>query len=279
MASKYGISLAELRSFSGIDSSLIDDANLQRLLEQAEFASERDINCVCVPTTRIDLFEGDVTNRIRLIRNPVLKVRALKISDEDIDLDNIRLDSNSGLVWLENTAEYNVTRKRFGNRNLVRIKYDFGLLENTDVQVDNLEALEAGSNVVISVADASVFSVNDFVEIKGFDSKVEVFKVTAVDEEEDTITADVLSSGHEANSLMTVLRVPMVFKNLVMLNASLYGAANIIGSSYDIIVSYGLGDLSVNKGVPYPHWNTSIMRFAQARKELLEGFKIRVAVF
>ena len=277
MASKYGISLAELRSFSGIDSTLIDDTNLQRLLEQGEFASERDINCVCVPTTRIDLFEGDVTNRIRLVRNPVLKVRALKISDEDIDLDNIRLDCNSGLVWLENTAEYNVTRKRFGNRNLVRVKYDFGLLENTDTQVDNVSALVAGSSVSIEVADSSVFSVNDFVEIKGFDSKVEVFKVSSVPDATH-IVADVLSCGHEANSLMTVLRVPMVFKNLVMLNASLYGAANIIGSSYDIVVSYGLGDMSVNKGVPYPHWNTSIMRFAQARQDLLKTFRPRSVV-
>lgn len=277
MASKYGVSLDELRSFSGIDSTLIDDTNLQRLLEQGEFASERDINCVCVPTTRIDFFEGDLTNRIMLNRNPVLKVRALKISDEDVDLDEVRLDSNNGIVWLETDADYNYTRVQFGNRNLVRVKYDFGLMENTSVQSENVGALEAGSNVSIEVSDSSVFSEDDYVEVKGFDSKIEVFKVSDVPDSTH-IVADVLSNSHEAESLLTLLRVPMVFKNLVMLNASLYGAANIIGSSYDIIVSYGLGDMSVNKGVPYPHWNTSIMRFAQARQDLLKTFRPRSVV-
>jgi len=255
MASRYDVSVASVRSYSGIDSSLISDDALLDLIEQAEYASERDINCRCVPTTIVDLIQGDSTNRIKLDRNPVLKVRALKISDTSVDVDDVRIDSNSGFVWLENDADVRVALKRFGLRNLVRIKYDYGLLEATTVQDENVSALESGDSVSIEVSDSSVFSEDDYVEIKGFDSKVEVFKVDSVPDSTH-IVADNLSTSHEAESLLTLLQVPSLFKTLVKVNASLYGAANIIGSSYDIIVSYSLGDMSVNKGVPYPHFNT-----------------------
>jgi uncharacterized protein YqfB (UPF0267 family) len=277
MTSRYDISVDEVRVYSGIDSSLINDADLLDLIEQAEYASERDINCKCIPSTIVEFPKGDNSERIVLNKNPVLKIRGLEVDTTSIDLDDIRVDFDSGVVWLEATADKTMFVKKSGYKNLVKVKYDYGLLEATNSQASSTSDVSAGDSVSISVDDSSDFSSGDYVRIMGFDGLEEVFEVDSVSDS-TTIVADKLVTSHESGSLLTLLQVPSLFKTLVKVNASLYGAANIIGSSYDIIVSYGLGDMSVNKGVPYPHWNTSIAKFAQARRELLKGFRQRPVV-
>lgn len=277
MTSKYGVSVDSVRASSGIASNFISDDDFLQLIESAEVEVDKILNTSFIPVTRIDFIQGNFTNRIMLNRNPVLKVRALKISDEDIDLDNVRLDSNSGIVWLESNAEYNYTRALFGNRNLVRVKYDFGLMDNTSTQAITDGAVVAGTSVSIKVASSSSFTLGDYVEIKGFDSKVEVFKISNIPDSTH-IVADVLSTDHEDGSLLTKLEIPKVGLRLVQVIASMMGVARVVGQSYDEITSYSLGDMSVTKGEPYTQWREVTVQLQKEYKSLLESFRVRPVV-
>ena len=277
MTSKYKVSVASVRASSGIASNFISDDDFLQLIESAEVEVDKILNTSFIPVTRIDFIQGNFTNRIMLNRNPVLKVRALKISDVDIDLDNVRLDSNSGIVWLESNAEYNYTRALFGNRNLVRVKYDFGLMDNTSTQAIIDGAVVAGSSVSIKVASSSSFTLGDYVEIKGFDSKVEVFKISNIPDITH-IVADVLSTDHEDGSLLTKLEIPKVGLRLVQVVASMMGVARVVGQSYDEITGYSLGDMSIQKGEPYTQWREVTVQLQKEYKSLLESFRVRPVV-
>jgi len=273
--SRYDITVAQVRETSGIDADLITDEKFASLIEDAEYVTEKDLNCKGFPVNKIELVEGDETNRIMLNNNPVTRLRKIMIDSDEVDLDDVRLDKQGGNVWLSGNVVK--TKKNAHEKNLVRVNYEYGLLEETTNQTYSTVDVDAGTSVIIPVLDSSDLSVNDYVEISGFDSKVETFKVSAVPDA-TSITADLLGQGHESDSLLTKVETPRVFKRLIKINAGLMGCSVVIGTTYTIMVNYGLGDLQVNKGVPYTHWARVASELLKERTDLLTKFRQRPVV-
>lgn len=277
MASRYGVSVAQVRTKSGIDAGLISDADFLELIEDAEYRAESDINTSCIPVTKIEFSDGTETNRIRLLKNPVIKVRSVNINDTDITTDYVKVDKNSGILWLQSNAEKFYTPYSNVKTDLVRVKYDYGLLDATSTQVDISSDVSAGSSVTLSVSDSSGFSVDDYVEIMGMDGKREVFKVSSVPNGV-SLVADVLSQDHESGSVLTLQQTPNVFLNLVKIIASLMGVARVVGQSFDEITGYSLGDMSVQKGEPYTQWRETAKQLNDEYNRLKQSFRIRSVV-
>jgi hypothetical protein len=275
MNSRYGITIQQVRETSGIDVDLITDEKFASLIEDAEYVTEKDLNCKGLPVNKIELVEGDETNRIMLNNNPVTRLRKIMIGTDEVDLDDVRLDKQGGNVWLSGNVVK--TKKNAHEKNLVRVNYEYGLLEETTVQTYSTADIVAGSGVIVPVLSSVGFNVGDYVEISGFDSKVETFKITNVPNAL-SVKADLLGQGHESNSLLTIVETPRVFKRLIKVNAALMGCSVVIGTTYTIMVNYGLGDLNVNKGVPYTHWARVSEKLLSERNDLLTKFRQRPVV-
>lgn len=275
MALRY-VTVNNVRVASGITTKFISDDDMQELLEYMEFEIEQYINIRFLPYTIIEQHEGDESERLILNKSPVLKIRAVTIDDTTVDVDNLRVDNNAGIIWLTTEADIGSFSRRTNERNLVRVKYDYGMLEVTTTQTTTDSAEVAGDSVVIAVADASSFSTNDQIQIQGMDSKQEVCKITNVTS--NNITVDNLSISHEAGSLITLMRVPKAAERLMIVACAMAAVARVVGQSFDEITGYSIGDLQVAKGEPYTQWREVNIQLQKEYKLLLQHFPIRSAI-
>lgn len=276
MASRYGVTVDQCRAVSGISTDFISDADFLQLIESAEYEADRLMNTKFVPTTKIELLNGDNSERIVVSKNPLLKVRALEIDETSVDLDDIRWSRDSGVVWLESSASKTYFLNKTGEKFLTKIKYDYGYLDETSTQTSTSADASSGSSVALSVDSESGFSSGDYVLIQGFDGFEEVAKVTATDTSE--ITVDTLVTSHESGSLVTKLEIPRILVRFVQLISAMMGVARVVGASYDEITSYSLGDMSVNKGEPYTQWRETTTQLQKEYKSILQSFRIRPSV-
>ncbi len=275
MALRY-VTVDNVRVASGITTKFISDADMQELLEYMEFEIEQYINIRFLPYTIIEQHEGDESERLILRKSPVLKIRAVTIDTTTVDVDDLRVDNNAGIIWLTTAADIGSFSRRTNERNLVRVKYDYGMLEVTTTQTTTDAAEVAGDSVVVAVADATGFSTDDQIQIQGMDSKQEVCKITNVTS--NNITVDNLSISHEAGSMVTLLRVPKVAERLMIVACSMAAVARVVGQSFDEITGYSIGDLHVQKGEPYTQWREVTTQLQKEYKQLLTHFPIRSAI-
>jgi hypothetical protein len=270
------ITLADIRAVTSIDTDLISDADLTVIANEAEKKIESMLKTVFTPKTVIRQYEGTGTNCLSLVFNPILKIHSLKIDETSISPKYLRLDKGSGIVWLTNESEVQTFEAVSTERNLVRIKFDYGWLEETDTTTNLSEAIEEGTNVELSVSDATDFSENDFIEIQGLDSMQETCKITDVTG--DVITVDKLSIPHEADSLITKVQCPEIVKRLMILSAGINASARVIASTYTVNVSYAIEGINVSKGVPYTHWKALNAELSKEYSELLLNVRPRIAI-
>ena len=276
MASRYGVTAAQVRAVSGIGSNFIDDTDMGQLIDSAEYEVDRLLNTKFIPTTTMELLNGDNSERIMLKYNPVLKVRALEIDTTSVDLDDIRTDMSAGIVWLEATSDQTSFTTKNGYRQLTKIKYDYGWMDETSTQTTTSADAEAGSSVALSVGDETGFSVGDYVKIEGFDGLREVAKVTATGSDE--ITVDSLSTDHESGSLVTKVITPLLVIRLIQIVAGMMGVARVVGQSYDEVTGYTAGEISVQKGEPYTQWREVTVQLQKEYKQILSSLRARPAV-
>ena len=275
MALRY-VTVDNVRVASGITTKFISDADMQELLEYMEFEIEQYINIRFLPYTIIEQHEGDESERLILRKSPVLKIRAVTIDTTTVDVDDLRVDNNAGIIWLTTAADIGSFSRRTNERNLVRVKYDYGMLEVTTTQTTTDAAEVAGDSVVVAVADATGFSTDDQIQIQGMDSKQEVCKITNVTS--NNITVDNLSISHEAGSLVTLMRVPKAAERLMIVACAMAAVARVVGQSFDEITGYSIGDLQVQKGEPYTQWREVNIQLQKEYKLLLQHFPIRSAI-
>ena len=275
MALRY-VTVDNVRVACGITTQFISDSDMQELLEYMEFEIEQYINIRFLPYTIIEQHEGDESERLILKKSPVLKVRELKIDTTTVDVDDLRIDNNAGIIWLTTAADIGSFSRRTNERNLVRVKYDYGMLEVTTTQTTTDAAEVAGDSVVVAVADATGFSTNDQIQIQGMDSKQEVCKITGVSS--NNITVDNLSISHEAGSLVTLMRIPKAAERLMIVACAMAAVARVVGQSFDEITGYSIGDLQVQKGEPYTQWREVNIQLQKEYKLLLQHFPIRSAI-
>ena len=267
----------EVRAACGITSAFISDDDFGQLIDSAEYEIEKLANTAFMPTTIVEQYQGDGSERLVLWRNPVLKVRALTIDDISITPEYIRTSKQGGVLWLTTNAELTYFKYKQAERNVVRVKYDYGLLEATTTQTTTSNAEEAGDSVVIEVASTTGFTAEDYVEIEGMDSMREVCKITSVSDGV-SITVDNLALPHEASSVVTRQTVPYVGLRMMRIGCAMMAVARVVGQSFDEITGYTIGDLQVQKGEPYTQWREVTTQLRKEWNDVWKSFRIRPAI-
>jgi uncharacterized protein YqfB (UPF0267 family) len=268
------VTIAEVRRTVGITStSTISDSDIGDIIAEVEPQIERYYNTVFTPKEKIEVRDGTGTNRLVLLKNPVMNVRSLKIDGTAEDTDNLNVYKGSGIIELSSSST--ATRFTAGSRKIA-IKYYYGFLEESSTSTTLSTASTAGSSVALSVASESGFSTDDWVEIIGMDGNQESAKITGTDVTE--ITVDQLIYAHEAGSIITKLQVMEVIKKLMRIVCSLAVVARIVGQSSTDIVGYTLTEFSVQKGEPYTQWRETAAQLIKERDDLMSKIKPRPAI-
>jgi hypothetical protein len=74
-----------------------------------------------------------------------------------------------------------------------------------------------------------------------------------------------------------VYPVDEVVRDLTATSAAIILATYMIGGTYTFATSYSVPDMSVSKGVPYPHFNTAIIKLEEKRKWLMANIMNKIA--
>jgi len=270
------VSIESVRTACGVTTQFISDDDMEELLNYMEYSVEQYLNTRFLPYTTIEQYNGSDSERLVVKNNPILKIRKLNIDGTDIDIDEVRYDSQGGLVWLNSGAEKNSFISKSTERNLVRIQYDYGLLEETTTQTTTSADEVEGDSVVVAVTDATGFEVDDYVLIEGMDSKREVCRISA--EDGNNLTVDNLAVSHESESLFTKLMVPKVAERLMIVACSMAAVARVVGQSFDEITAYNIEGLQISKGEPYTQWREVTVQLKKEWVELRQHFRNRPAI-
>ena len=278
MATPRFITADEVRTASGITTKFISDADMNTLIYDQEYEVERILNTTFTPKRVVEKSEGDTSNRIRLQRNPIMRVRAMTVDETTITMDAIRIDQEAGIVWLTGDAETTTLSNKTSERNLVRVDYEYALLEETTTQTETTNDETAGTSVTIEVSDSSDFAEDDYVEITGMDSRYEVAKITSVPGG-TSIIVNRLVQTHESGSLVTKFDVPQIGKRFMLIATSLACVARVVGQSFDEITGYSLGDMRIQRGEPYTQWRETALQLRREYDTLLKAFPTRTAIY
>ncbi len=268
------ITVASVRRTVGIDSTEISNDDVEDTISEVEKQVPRFFNTVFVPTERIDILDGDGTNRLLVDKNPILSVRELKIDGTTVDPIKLEIYKESGYVFLGQSSE---TPKFSAKRNSNVIKYLYGTVEHSDsILTTSTAASIAGTSIVLAVAAGTTFTVGNWIEIYGMDGFKETAKITA--KATLTITVDQLVQTHESGSNITELEISENFTKIMNLVGAIAMIARIIGQSYKDIVGYNLGEMRVQKGEPYTQWREAANQFIRERDEMYKRISIRPRV-
>jgi len=269
------ITADDVRRASGAPASLITDALINEAITIIEDEMKRWMNTAFVPTVRIEHRDGNSLPRMFTMKNPLLSVRALTINDSTtITPAYIDWSKQSGKLILSNAAEGGSFIQGTNN---TFIKYLYGLLEDSTTNTSLSTATVAGTTVSMTVGSISGFADEDWVEIIGMDGKREVAQITATPAT-GAIVVDQLVQTHAVDSTITKLQIPYYIKRFMEIEAAIYVAVYAIGGTYTFNTSYSIGDLSVNKGEPYPQWREVIQRMINERKMRRATIRIRPSI-
>ena len=267
--------VSEVRRISGIAATEISDADVGFMIVDAEAKIPRFFNTYFKPTERIEINDGDGTNRHHLEKNPVLSVRALKIDGTTEDVANLEIQKESGYIFL---GESSVTSTFEEKKNAIVVKYLHGSVVHSQTISTTSSADEvAGTSVSVAVASSSAFAEDDWVEIVGMDGNREAAKISSVTDSTN-IVLDQLVLSHESGSTIVKLEVEHIFIELMNTVCAIACVARIIGQSYTDIVGYTLGEMHVQKGEPYTQWRETANQLIRLRDEIMSKISIRPAV-
>ncbi len=268
--------VSEVRRISGIAATEISDVDVGLMIVDAEAKIPRFFNTFFKPTERIEIQDGDGTNRHHLEKNPVLSVRELKIDGTTQDVADLEIQKESGIIFLGQGA---TTPTFLFKRNSVVVKYLHGsVVHSQTVSTTSSADEEAGTAVSVAVASSTGFAEDAWVEIFGMDGNREVAQISSVTDGTN-IVLDQLVLDHEAGSSIVKLEVEHTFTELMNTVCAIACVARIIGQSYTDIVGYTLGELHVQKGEPYTQWRETANQLIRIRDEIMNRISIRPAVF
>jgi len=264
------ISVESVRRTCGIGENEISDADVESTITEIEAQVPRYFNTHFVPTEKIEILDGDGTNRLLLNQNPLLSVREMKIDGTTIDPANLEIWKDSGYVFLGEGA---TTQKFSDKKNKIVVKYIYGMVEDSSTSTTSSAAEVAGTAVSVAVASETGFVADDWVEILGMDGHREVAQVSSTST--GVLVLDQLVQTHELGSTITKLQININFTKIMNLIASIALVARIIGQSYDENTGYSLGELSIQKGEPYTQWRETANQFIKERDDLMRRIIIR----
>lgn len=269
--------LTLVRQRSGVSITLLGDTDAQAIIDQSEALVNETFDARFVPTTQIEIFSGDRTNRRKLTKTPVLRIKSISINGTSIDPTSTYIEEGDSALFLKGTA----TRYTFddSDRGTNAIVYDYGLLE-TDFSVvtkttTNAEA--AGSAVVIEMASTTGLTAGDYVRIAGTDFFDEVATISSVSANVSVIV-DSLSYSHAAGSTVWRMQTPAVIKQYATVVAAIAILANVMGSTYGNVKQYSLEGLSVTKGDPMEYFMKTTLQLIAERDAIGKTIRQRPTV-
>ena len=268
------ITVATVRRTCGIESAEINDTDVEAVITEVESQVPRYFNTVFVPTEKIEVRDGDGTNRIILHNNPVLSVRELKIDGSTEDPANLNIYKGSGKIELSTSATSSTFT--YGSKKIA-IKYIYGFLEESSTSTTTSAAEVAGTDVSVAVGSITGFADNDWIEIYGMDGHREVAQINGTPAL-GAIILDKLVQTHESGSTVVKLEISTNFKKLMNLIAGIALVARIVGASYDEITGYNISEFRVQKGEPYTQWRETANQFIRERDELMKIIKPRPCI-
>jgi len=269
------ITADDVRRASGAPTELISDTLIDEAIALVEAEMKRWMNTAFVPTVKIEHRDGNALQRMFTMKNPLLSVRALTVNDTTtISPANIDWEKQSGKLLLNKDAESGTF---VTGQNNTFIKYLYGLLEESTTTTDSTADSAVGTSVSLAVTSISGFADEDWVEIYGMDGKQEVAQISG-DPVGTTIVVDQLVQTHASGSTIVKLQIPYKIKRYMEIEATIYISIYAIGGTYTFNTSYSLGELTVNKGEPYPQWREVIQRMINERKMRRETLKIRPSI-
>jgi len=269
------ITADDVRRASGAPASLITDALINEAITIIEDEMKRWMNSAFVPTQRIEHRNGNSLPRMFTMKNPLLAVRALTINDStSITPAYLYIEKQSGKITLSKDAESGTFTDGTSN---TFIKYLYGLMEESTTNTTSTADTTAGSSVSMTVSSITGLADGDWLEIYGMDGKREVAQISG-DPATGAIVLDQLVYSHESGSIVVKLQIPYYIKRFMEIEAAIYVAVYAIGGTYTFNTSYSLGELSVNKGEPYPQWREVIQRMINERKMRKATIRIRPSI-
>ena len=267
-------SVESVRRTCGIGSTEISDSDVGDTIAEVEKQVQRFFNTVFVPTEKIDILNGDGTNRLLLDHNPLLSVRELKIDGTTEDPANLEIYKESGYIFLGSDAD---TSSFINKKNKIVVKYIYGTVTHSSTKTTSSADEVAGTNVSIAVALETDFADEDWVEIYGMDGHREVAQINATPGA-GAIVVDQLIQTHESGSTIVKLEIDINFIKIMNIISGIALVARIIGQSYTDTVGYNLGELRIQKGEPYTQWRETANQLIKERDMLMSRISIRPRV-
>lgn len=252
------VTVAEVRALSGVDSTLIDDSDMDEIISDIEYQTERTLNADLKPHVEIESRDGNNKPVMFTSRGPLLSLRALQIDGVDITIDTTTLDfKKSGKITILNNNQQRGTFTAL--RKKIFIKYVHGRVEWDKVTETTSSAdVEQGTSVAIAVGDESSFATNDWVEIKSFDGNIETSQITGT--ASDEITVDQLVFDHISGATVRLMKIDPTILRYIKIWASIAAITRAVGQSFDEITGYTMGEFTVQKGEPFTQFREAIVR-------------------
>lgn len=267
------ISASTVRRTLGINASQVSDTDIDSFITEIESLVPRYWNTVFTMTEKIDVLDGDGSDRVMLQSNPVWAVRELISDTVTEDPANLYVYREGGRVNLSTTSIIS----RFPNkRNIIRIRYIYGKLDYTTTATKTTVASITGSPIILNVSSSTGFATGDWVDIKGMDGNYEAAQITGTGA--GTITVDQLVYAHKSGSIVTKLATSAIFTRIMNVIASIAVINRMVGGSASAKAAYSLGELNVTLQVPNVLWRETFNQFVQEREELMKRIKIRPAI-
>lgn len=244
------ISIESIRNAGGFNTEIITDAQIEQAIEITKNNVNRYMNTKLEPEEVISVLEGNNDYILSVDDGPILRIDELWIGTTKIDVKKVIF--NNSRIELKKDAEL---RYFINCDEKIRVRYYYGYLVNS-FKVFSLEDIEAGEGVSFEVESINGLSVGDWLSVVDISGRKQAVKI--IDITDNIITIDKSLYSYSGSYLIYKLDAPDYIRRYIELESAIYLAINVIGATYTFNTGYTLGDLSAQKGVPYPHWAKSV---------------------
>lgn len=271
--SRYSITAAEIRRIIGVSSTDISDADMNSIVNDAEYEVERILHTTFVPKKRVDIITNtDGSNVAMLRKTPILQLVSIQVGGEtgtSVSPRYVDVYPESGKIVLSDSAEKTEFDDTKDNMNA--IEYYFGKMEETDTDTYTTEYLypNISSGTTFSVGTTTNIDTDNYIKIVGTGGHEEVTKVTGTSMANVTLTAKV-SKRYGTGTRVVKMETPRMVTELIRTIAGIMAAIHMVGSTYTFATSYSIPEHSVTKGVPYPHFEKVLNRLTEKQNNLLK---------
>jgi len=275
----YGVTASDVRLVVGIGSSDVSDANMSIIITNAEYEVDRLLNTTSTPKRVIERYvTPNSPSFLMLRRTPVTRVANIMVGGTGgtwVDPSKTILRPVTGQLLLTNSAQKTLFDDDDIKGNI--IDYYYGNLEESTTETTLSATTGTGAATVITVASSSGLSADDYVKLESYiDESEETTKVISVGT--GTFTAD-LSWDHFSGGRVIKMQVPNMVKEMTRIISGIMTCLNMIGSTYTFATSYSIPEMSVTKGVPYPHFDRLLASLVKKRDYILMRLRPQSVVY